>query len=136
MIVESAINIYLTPGPKASMNLKLVVANHKGEETELHTLNRAQVRTPRKNLEASVAALKFALLHAEETSIPRIVLHTAAEYLLANYKKALFEWPAAGWKDRRSGKPVANADIWKDFLRLNKKAALAKVRVDCVRLQT
>jgi ribonuclease HI len=38
-------------------------------------------------------------------------------YLVEGYDSARFAWPRAGWMTR-DGNPVANAELWKELLRL------------------
>lgn len=41
----------------------------------------------------------------------RVHVHSDSEYVVKNYTLRLGSWVAAGWR-RRTGGPVANADLW------------------------
>lgn len=67
-------------------------------------------------LYACVVALKEAL-HREHDGINRIVVHTDSLYIVDNYKRAMFEWSANRWRNRED-RPILNAELWKDLLKL------------------
>jgi ribonuclease HI len=53
----------------------------------------------------------------------RIVIHTDSCYVYDNYKRAMFEWCKHKWFNL-CGRPVANADLWKELLRKVQKVGV------------
>jgi ribonuclease HI len=47
----------------------------------------------------------------------RIVIWTDSTYLVDGYQSARFTWPQTGWMTR-NGNPVANAELWRELIRL------------------
>ena len=67
-------------------------------------------------LSACLIALKEAQKLEEVRLIQRIVIHTDSQYVVENYKRAMFQWSVSKWL-KSTGSPVMNADIWKDIVR-------------------
>jgi len=74
-------------------------------------------------LYACVMALREALRLQLIIGVSKIVIYTDSRYIVDNYKKAMFEWPKTKWYTR-SGRPVLNADLWKDLIRCMKKVRM------------
>jgi len=76
------------------------------------------------NQEMELLACTTALrgvLELDLSGVRRLVIYTDSDYLVSNYKRAMFEWPKQGWLGR-SGAPVENAEDWQDLIRAYKKA--------------
>ncbi|MDP3836798.1 MAG: RNase H family protein [bacterium] len=65
------------------------------------------------------------------TGWSRIVVHSDSQYMVDNYKRALFQWSRQGWRNN-DGKPVLNVKIWKELLhnanKTRKQVDIVKVR--------
>lgn len=61
-------------------------------------------------------ALKEAVRLLLTIGISKIVIYTDSLYIVDNYKKAMFEWPKTKWL-ARSGRPVLNAELWKELIK-------------------
>lgn len=71
-------------------------------------------------LQACIMGLKEAMRLQLTSGVSKIVVHTDSLYVVENCPKAIFEWPKTKWQTR-SGRPVLNADLWKELVRLMKK---------------
>jgi len=71
-------------------------------------------------LQACIIALKEAIRLQLTYGITTIVIYTDSLYVVDNYKKAMFEWHKSKWL-LRSGKPVLNADRWKELIKYFRK---------------
>ena len=129
MIVENAVHVYVgEPGRRLSIRLKVV--NEGGREIELGESASGlgdRPRTGRRDLELCIRALKLGLAAREQRR--NVVMHTELQYVLENYRKAMFEWPNTGWKHRSSERPIENADLWKELLKMMKKADNERIRI-------
>jgi ribonuclease HI len=52
----------------------------------------------------------------------KIVIHSDSQYVVNNFKTALYTWQSNGWFGSE-GSPVVNADLWKDLIHEFFKAA-------------
>jgi ribonuclease HI len=71
-------------------------------------------------LSAAVKALEYFNEMEERRNIQRIIIYTDSKYVCTNYYNAKFIWPKTKWF-LTSGAPVANAEIWKDLIRILKR---------------
>lgn len=67
-------------------------------------------------LQAPILALREARRLGLSADKDKVVICTDSRYVVDNYKRALFEWPCNGWRSR-VGRPIENADLWKDLTR-------------------
>jgi len=74
-------------------------------------------------LKACILALNEAIRLQLTAGVSKIIIYSDSQYLVDNYKKAMFDWPKTTWH-RRSGSPVLNADLWKELIRTMKKARM------------
>jgi ribonuclease HI len=141
VIDETAVNILVDgsakPNPgQGGVGLLLIWADSSGDE-HFHdeSLPYAYEGTTnnRMEIQAVIDALKFVmgrLSPADPLEFGKIVIHTDSLYVYDNHKKALFEWPGQGWRNRH-GKPVLNAERWKELRKLIKDLwGIHRVRVD------
>lgn len=70
----------------------------------------------RMELQASIDALKLAPEIGCFNSVSKVVIRTDSRYVTSNYFNALGVWRRLGWHNR-DGRPVDNADLWKEFTR-------------------
>jgi ribonuclease HI len=123
-LVENALLIYtdgsLFPkGRKGGYGIVLVHVNQIGEERVVledappgisgSTGNRMELQACIEGLQLAPSADCF-------SGIDKVVVRTDSRYLRDNYVRALGSWRSAGWKNAQ-GRPVDNADLWKDFVR-------------------
>ena len=125
--VENALNIY-TDGsslgrPRAGgVGIRFIIVTPLGEE-QIRDLTVAGYRGATNNqmeLNACVIALKEALELVVPPHIIRVVIYSDSQYVVGNYKRAMFEWPKTRWHTR-TGKPVLNAMLWKELLKYLQK---------------
>lgn len=72
-------------------------------------------------LYACVEALRAALRDRDLTLVNTIEIYTDSMYVAENYKRAMFEWSANRWRNR-DGRPILNAELWKDLIKLIRKS--------------
>lgn len=68
-------------------------------------------------LYACIAALKEAIRYKDLSPYQRVVIHTDSLYVADNYGKALYEWSANRWRNRED-RPILNADLWKQLIKM------------------
>jgi ribonuclease HI len=78
---------------------------------------------------AAVEGLRIAQREDRADGYARILIHTDSMYLRDNYTRAMFEWRKAKWCNRH-GRPIENADLWKDLVREIERQSKAGRRVD------
>jgi ribonuclease HI len=74
----------------------------------------------RMELEACIEGLERAPSVPCFHEVPRVVVRTDSKYVAGNYKTAMWGWQRSGWTDPK-GRPIANADLWKRFVRTVRK---------------
>lgn len=134
MTIENALNIY-TDGSSYSrprvggIGIRFITINDLGEEVieDVPVAGFKGANSAQMELYACVAAIKEAQKYQDLSSVNSIAIHTDSLYIVDNYKRAMFEWSGNRWRNRE-GRPVANADLWKDLIKLIRKCW--PVRVD------
>lgn len=71
-------------------------------------------------LSAVVKALEYLDEMEEKRGVERIIIYTDSKYVSNNFYNAKYIWPKKKWF-LQNGAPVANADIWKDLIRILKR---------------
>lgn len=71
-------------------------------------------------LQAPILALKEVLKLNDLKGSQSIVIYTDSQYVVSNYKTAMFTWSKMKWL-KSNGEPVANTEQWKELLRLMRK---------------
>ncbi len=74
----------------------------------------------RMELQACIDALRMAPDIDCFQAVRQIVIRTDSQYIVKHYIYALGSWRSNGWKNWQ-GRPVENADLWKDFARAYRK---------------
>lgn len=90
-----------------------VIADHSPPGTSGTTGNRME-------LQACIDALKMAPSMDCFHSVSQVVIRTDSQYIVKHYRYAIGSWRSSGWKNL-NGRPVENADLWKDFARAHGK---------------
>lgn len=84
------------------------------------------VTIPQMELKAVIEALK--LLMRNPPVVPthlyrKVRIYSDAEYVVKYHDSAKFQWSRNRWRNR-DGKPVENAELWRELLRLEKRLGL------------
>jgi ribonuclease HI len=127
MIKDDLLNIYTDgssfSGPRVGgIGIRFVTTNELGDEVieDVELPGYRGATNNQMELYACVAALKEAREYHDLGSVNRIAIHTDSLYIVDNYKSAMFEWSGNRWRNRE-GRPIANADLWKELVKLIKK---------------
>jgi ribonuclease HI len=70
----------------------------------------------RMELQAVITGLRRAPDLACYASVNKVVVRTDSQYVSSNYRNAINYWSRQKWTGR-DGRPIDNADLWKDFIR-------------------
>jgi ribonuclease HI len=127
MVYENALNIY-TDGSSYSrprrggIAIRFVIVDQLGNEAvEEDVLPGYKGAT---NNEMELLACIKALQREEDCeqlrSLQRVVIFTDSLYVKDNVPRALFQWSKQKWLTRQ-GRPIENAALWKDLIRIIKK---------------
>ncbi len=127
-IIENAILIYtdgsLYPvGRKGGYSMVFVHVDSVGEEKIITTHIPIGVRGTTNNrmeLTACIKAIKRAPDIDLFSEVEQIVIRTDSKYVVDNYYYALTSWAKNRWRNK-NGRPIDNADLWKDFARNYRK---------------
>lgn len=81
-------------------------------------------------LQGPILALKEIIKLNELKDIESIVIYTDSQYVVNNYKTAMFTWSKTKWL-KSNGEPVSNTEQWKELLRLMRRIGQTfRIRVD------
>jgi ribonuclease HI len=128
-IVENALLIYTDGslqwrGRKGGYGMVFVHVDDVGNETVVdeHAPPGILGTTGnRMELLAVITAVKKAPDCACYPQIAKVVVRTDSRYVTENYKRALFQWSQSRWMNE-AGRPIDNADLWRDFAREYRRA--------------
>ncbi len=126
MARENALNIY-TDGSSYSrprrggIGIRYVTIDAQGREVVTDDVVPGHEGATNNEMElmACVKALEGARQHKNIYEVDRIFIFTDSMYVAENVGRAKFEWPKFKWCNR-NGRPVENAALWKDLVRLLK----------------
>jgi len=127
-IVEDALLIYtdgsLKPkGRKGGYGIVFVHVDTVGEERVIHEHVPPGIRGTtgnRMELQACIDALRMAPDIDCFQTVSQVVIRTDSQYIVKHYLYALGSWRSRGWRNNQD-RPVENADLWKDFVRVYRK---------------
>lgn len=131
MTEENALNIY-TDGSayhsprRGGVGIRFITYDENLDEVyqDIHFAGYQGVTINQMELTACILALKQAIeLNFINSNIQRIIIFTDSMYVAENYKKAIFVWPGTKWHIK-SGRPVSNAELWKELVSLIRKTSL------------
>jgi len=128
--LENALNIF-TDGsslgsPRAGgIGVRFVIIDPSGEEQvqNFDFIGYMNATNNQMELQACIEALKEAMKQDLPSNVTKIIIYTDSLYVVENHKKAMFEWPKTRWLTR-SGRPVLNADLWKELIKCIKKIGM------------
>jgi ribonuclease HI len=123
-IVENALVIYtdgsLFPkGRRGGFGILFVHFDHVGNETVVDDHappGVAGTTNNRMELQAVITALRRAPDISCYASVDKVLVRTDSQYVSNNHKNAINYWSRQKWESR-DGRPIDNADLWKDFIR-------------------
>ena len=135
MVIENAINIY-TDGSSFShprlggIGIHIVIVNEEGlEEVEdISPSGFAGATNNEMELYACIEGIKQAMRHSAFNNFGHIAIHTDSLYVIDNYNNAIYSWPRNKWYNNQ-GKPVENADLWRELIRMLKKVNKCRKKV-------
>jgi ribonuclease HI len=126
LVDENAINIY-TDGSsygrprRGGVGIRFIHVGDDGHEVceDASPPGYRDATNQEMELRSCVEALE--LLKRGKTNVPaerfkKILIHTDSQYVVNNFKTALYEWQVNGWRTR-GGAPVVNAKLWNDLVR-------------------
>jgi ribonuclease HI len=127
MTIEDALNIYTDGSSYSSprmggIGIRFVTIDELGNDKPFDVdLPGYQGATNNQmELQACIQALKEAQKKYNLMEFKKIVINSDSRYVVNNYKNALFYWSKSGWKNL-DGRPVENANLWKEFLKQVKR---------------
>ena len=139
LMLENALNIYTDgssfSGPRrGGMGIRFITVEGLGNEVirNFEIPGYKGATNNQMELYACVAALREARDCFDLSTVNSIEIFTDSQYVSENYKSAMFNWSGNGWRNR-DGRPIANADIWKDLVKLIKKVQPLRVNVHWVK---
>jgi len=139
MMKEDALNIY-TDGSsyqsprRGGIGIRFITVDEHGAEVidDREELGYKGATNNQMELFAAVLALRIALESYDLTRFNSIELFTDSQYVSGNYKTAMFGWSSNRWTNR-NGRPVVNADRWKELIKLIKRCAPLRVNIHWVK---
>lgn len=125
--IENTLNIFadgssLRSPRRGGIGVIFVVIGSSGEE-QVQKFDFPGYKNATSNemeLQACILGLREAIKLELPTNITRVVIQTDSFYVVDNYKKAMFQWPNTRWLTH-TGRPVLNANLWKDLGRCIQK---------------
>ena len=128
MLAENALHIYTDgsslPSPRrGGIGIRFLLIDSEGRE-EIIDSRHAGYQGATNNqmeLQACIEALEEARERGLMTSVSKVVVHADSQYVVENWKQAVFVWPTRRWTTK-TGTPVLNADLWKRLVRAIKNA--------------
>jgi ribonuclease HI len=133
-IVENALVFYTDgschpKGRKGGFGVLFLYYDDVGNEIELDTYIAPSLKgttSQRMELAACVKALKMAPKIECYPTVNSVVIRTDSQYIVEYHYSALTHWRGNGWCNR-DGKPVDNADLWREFVRAYEKIRKSKL---------
>jgi len=127
LIDENALNIFtdgcsLRSPRSGGIGVRFVLVDPGGQEQvqDIQFPGYQNATNNQMELKACIAALQEAMRLDLIRGTSKVLLYTDSLYIVDNRNKAKFEWPTTRWHSRR-GRPVLNADLWKDLVSAVKK---------------
>ena len=128
MLAENALHIYTDgsslPSPRrGGIGIRFLLIDSQGGEeiTDSRHVGYEGATNNQMELQACIEALEEARDRGLATSASKIVVHADSQYVVENWKQAMFVWPKQPWTTK-AGTPVLNVDLWKRLVRAIKNA--------------
>lgn len=124
---------YPTPR-RGGIGIRFVGVNDGGDEVidDVELPGFRGANNNQMELYACVAGLREALENRDLSLVSAFEIYTDSMYVSENYKTAMFQWSGNRWRNR-DGRPILNADLWKDFVKLIRKSSPRKVEVHWIK---
>lgn len=133
MIYENALNIYtdgscLSRPRRGGIGIRLVIINANGLEEHFDECAQGYEGATNNQMElkACIEGLELGRRHPWLELADRIYVFTDSMYVADHISLAMFDWPKHQWCNR-AGKPIDNADLWRDLVSAIKKASPRRV---------
>ena len=124
---DGALNVFTDgsclPTPRrGGIGIRFVTTNASGEEVfDDHCLpGYAGASNNQMELMACIKALEIVPTYPKLAEVQEVWVYTDSMYVADHVPNALFVWPKAKWT-YRNGRPVENADLWKQLAQAVKK---------------
>jgi ribonuclease HI len=134
-MIDNALNIYTDgssiPHPRSGgIGFRFITYDSRGEEVieDVEVPGYQNATNNQMELYACIAALKEAIRYKDLTKFDRIAIYTDSQYVVDNYRKAMFEWPKTKWRTR-FGPPVLNPELWKELVKQIKNCQPLRVDI-------
>jgi len=119
---------YRNPGGEAGCAAVVHYPEHLNcEDKQIFDFGCGESSNNRMELMACVKALKWVRENVPWDGVTRVLIVTDSSYVTDNIVRAA-GWKGSGWRNRH-GQPMANDDLWDDFLKARAKAG---IRIDFV----
>jgi len=120
---------YSTPR-RGGLGIRFVGVNEAGDEVvdDVELPGFKGATNNKMELYACVAGLREALEYRDLSLVNAFEIYTDSLYVADNYKSAMFEWPRNRWRNR-DYRPILNAELWKDLVKLIKKSSPRRVDI-------
>lgn len=120
---------YSTPR-RGGLGIRFVGVNEAGDEVvdDVELPGFKGATNNKMELYACVAGLREALEYRDLSLVNAFEIYTDSLYVADNYKSAMFEWPRNRWRNR-DNRPILNAELWKDLVKLIKKSSPRRVDI-------
>lgn len=127
---------YPTPR-RGGIGIRFVGVNDAGDEVvdDVEIPGFKGATNNKMELYACVAALREALEFRDLSLVSGFEIYTDSLYVADNYKSAMFEWPRNRWRNR-DDRPILNAELWKDLVKLIRKSAPRRVDIHWIKGHT
>ncbi|MCX6136348.1 MAG: ribonuclease HI [Ignavibacteriales bacterium] len=128
MIQDNALNIYSDGSSYSSprvggVGIRFICADRFGNENFIKDLQITGYKGATNNqmeLLACIKGLEEAISQDYVQTVDKVVVHTDSLYVKDNYTRALYTWQKSRWCNQH-GKPILNADLWKQLLKVVKR---------------
>jgi ribonuclease HI len=124
---------YSTPR-RGGIGVRFVGVNEAGDEVfdDMELPGFKGATNNKMELYACVAGLREALEYRDLSLVSRFEIYTDSMYVAENYRAAMFEWPRSRWRNR-DGRPILNAELWKELVKLIKKSSPRRVEISWIK---
>lgn len=104
---------------KGGMGVRYILCDIEGEEKidDLELVGNQHGTNNQMELNAVILALKKIEDYDYHCNFSKAEVRSDSRYVTENIKNAIYYWKSNGWKNKH-GKPIENADLWKELVRL------------------
>ena len=119
---------------KGGVGIRFVGVDENGDEiiNDMELPGFKGATNNKMELYACVAGLREALEYRDLSLVNAFEIYTDSLYVADNYKNAMFEWPKNRWRNHE-GRPIMNAELWKNLVKLIKKSSPRRVDIHWIK---